>query len=118
MAVETEMPRGATTIAEPPLGPAAAVTLASGIGVFVLGVVTMLSEASTDIADALQWNDRVGPLSGKSIIAVAAFFVSWGVLAALWRRSSPPLRPIVIATFVLIALGLLGTFPTFFQAFE
>ncbi len=90
MAVETEKARGAATIAEPPLG----------------------------LADAFQWNDRVGPLSGKSIIGVLAFLVSWGVLAALWRRSNPPLRPIIIATIVLIVLGLLGTFPTFFQAFE
>ena len=29
-----------------------------------------------------------------------------------------PLRSLTIASAVLIALGLVGTFPTFFQAFE
>ncbi|HEY2937672.1 MAG TPA: hypothetical protein VGJ25_13800 [Gaiellaceae bacterium] len=100
-----------------PTGPAAAVTLAAGIGVLVLGIVTTLAEASTSVSDGLQWNDRVGPLSGKTIIASAAFFAAWGVLAALWRRSSLPLRPVLVATGILIAFGLLGTFPTFFQTF-
>ena len=100
-----------------PTGPAAAATLAVGVGAFVLGLLTTLAEASTSIHDWLQFNDRVGPLSGKTIIAVIAFFASWGVLAALWRRSSPPLRPVLVAAAVLIVLGLLGTFPIFFQAF-
>jgi len=33
------------------------------------------------------------------------------------RRQNPVLRPILIAAAVLVALGILGTFPTFFQAF-
>jgi hypothetical protein len=40
----------------------------------------------------------------------------WAILYGLWRRQNPALRPILIAT-VLIVLGILGTFPTFFQAF-
>jgi hypothetical protein len=100
-----------------PTGPAAAVTLASGIGVLVLGIVTTLAEASTSIKDGLQWNDRVGPLSGKTIITVIAFFVSWAALSALWRRSSPPLKLVMIVAGTMFVLGLVGTFPTFFQAF-
>ena len=51
------------------------------------------------------------------ITAVIAYGVSRGVLHRLCRRQNPPLRPILIATVALIALGILGTFPTFFQAF-
>jgi hypothetical protein len=104
--------------AEPPSGPAAALILGAGIAIFCMGLVTTLSEASTGIADALQWNDRVGPLSGKTLITVIVFALAWGVLTALWRRSNPPLRSVTIASAVLIVLGLVGTFPTFFQAFE
>lgn len=68
-------------------GPAAAVTLAAAIGILVLGIVTTLSEASSSIGDSLQWNDRVGPLSGKTIVASAAFLASWGALGTLWRRT-------------------------------
>jgi hypothetical protein len=100
-----------------PAGPVAAGLLATGIGIFTLGLFTTLSEASTGIHDFLDFKDEVGPLSGKTILAVIAYFGSWAVLHALWRRQSPVLRPILIATAVLIALGILGTFPTFFQAF-
>jgi hypothetical protein len=108
----------ATTEAEPPSGPAAALILAGGIGVFCMGLVTTLGEASTGIADGLQWNDRVGPLSGKTLITVIVFALAWAVLTAVWRRANPPLRSITIASVVLIVLGLVGTFPTFFQVFE
>jgi hypothetical protein len=103
---------------EPPSGPAAALILAGGIAVFCMGIVTTLGEASTGIADGLQWNDRVGPLSGKKLITVIVFAAAWVLLRTLWRRSNPPLRSITVASAVLIVLGLIGTFPTFFQAFE
>jgi hypothetical protein len=102
---------------ERPTGPVAAAVLAAGIGAFVLGLLTTLSEASTGVHDFLEFDEDVGPLSGKTIIAVIAYVASWAVLHGLWRRQNPALRPILIATVVLIALGVLGTFPTFFQAF-
>lgn len=91
--------------------------LATGIGVFTLGLLTTLNEASTGIHDFLEFSDDVGPLAGKTILAVVAYFGSWAGLHALWRRESPILRPILIAAVVLILLGILGTLPTFFQAF-
>jgi hypothetical protein len=100
-----------------PTGPVAAAVLATGIGAFVLGLLTTLSEASTDIHDLLEFSDDVGPLSGKTILAVIAYFGSWAILHGLWRRQNLALRPVLIATAVLVALGILGTFPTFFQAF-
>lgn len=103
--------------AEPVTGPAAAFTLATGIGVFVLGILTTLAEASTGVADWLAWDDGVGPLSGKTIITAVVFFASLAGLGVAWRRSNPPLRSILIAAGILIALGIIGTFPTFFQAF-
>jgi hypothetical protein len=102
---------------ERPTGPVAAAVLAAGIGAFVLGFLTTLNEASTGVHDFLEFDKDVGPLSGKTIIAVIAYFASWAILHGLWRRQNPALRPILIATAVLIVLGILGTFPTFFQAF-
>jgi hypothetical protein len=102
---------------ERPTGPVAAAVLATGIGALVLGFLTTLNEASTGVHDFLEFDKDVGPLSGKTIIAVVAYLGSWAVLHGLWRRRNPPLRPILIVTVVLIALGVLGTFPTFFQAF-
>jgi hypothetical protein len=117
---EIQQPPPLTPITEPepPSGPAAALILAGGIAVFCMGLVTTLGEASTGIGDALEWNDRVGSLSGKTVITVIVFALAWALLTALWRRANPPLRSITIASAVLIVLGLVGTFPTFFQAFE
>jgi hypothetical protein len=100
-----------------PTGPVAAAVLATGIGAFVLGLLTTLSEASTGIHDFLDFNTDVGPLSGKTILAVVAYLGSWAILHALWRRQNRDLRPILVAAAALTALGILGTFPTFFQAF-
>jgi hypothetical protein len=104
-------------VGEPRSGPAAAAILAGGIGSLVIGILTTWAEASEGFAEDLQFNDRVGPLSGKTIIAAIAFFGAWGILHLVWRRSNPPLRTIVIISAVLIVLGLIGTFPTFFEQF-
>lgn len=108
-----------TTSAETsrPSGPAAAMILAAGIGAVTLGIVTTLNEAFAGFHAWLQFDDGVGPLSGKTSLALAAFFGSWGLLTVLWRRADPPLRTAALATAVLVVLGLVGTFPPFFLAF-
>lgn len=100
-----------------PSGPAVAVVLAAGIGAFVLGLMTTLAAASEGLADFLRFSEDVGPLSGKTIFAGAAFFLAWAVLGYVWRGRDIEWRPVLVATVVLVALGFLGTFPTFFEAF-
>ena len=100
-----------------PFGPAAAAVLAGAFGTFILGLMTTLAEASAGFKDGLELNTRVGPLSGKTIIAAGVFFASWGVLALILRRRNPSMATVVWVSIVLFALGLLMTFPTFFQAF-
>lgn len=112
-----EAARGVEAAAERPFGPAAAVVLATGIGTFVLGLFTTLNEASAGIHDFLELDSGVGPLSGKTILGASTFFVSWAILHFLWRDTNPPMRPVLLATAGLLALGLLGTFPIFFEAF-
>ena len=98
-------------------GTAAAALIAAGVGAFVLGLLTTLSEASTGIHDFLQLNDRVGPLSGKTIIASIAYFGALLAFGLIWRRRQLTLKPVLVTSVVLLLLGFLGTFPTFFQAF-
>ena len=102
---------------ERPNGPAAAVVLAAGVGAFVLGLFTTLNEASSGISDFLRFSEEVGPLSGKSIFGAGAFLVAGAVVSILWRGRDVPWRPVLLGTVVLVALGVLGTFPTFFEAF-
>ena len=98
-------------------GPPAAGLIATGIGAVTLGLFTTLAEASTGIKDFLQMNDRVGPLAGKTILAAIAYFLSFAILGIVWRQKSFALRTIILATAVLVAVGLLFTFPPIFQAF-
>jgi fluoride ion exporter CrcB/FEX len=91
--------------------------MAAAIGSFVLGAFTTVAEASPDVKEWLDFRAPVGPLSGKTTMAVAAWAVSWLILAAAWRRKDLNFRPVVIAAAVLLVLGLVGTFPTFFESF-
>ena len=99
-----------------PSGPAAAVLLAAGLGSFALGLLSVLSAASASVSDALTLSDRVGELSGLTTMSVIVFFGAWAVLGVTWRHADPPLERVAAAAGVLIALGLLGTFPPFFNA--
>ncbi len=104
-------------IEERPNGAAVAALISAAIGIFFLGLFTVLSEASADIADVLNIKNRVGPLSGKTTFAVAIYLAAWAVLAAACWRRNVPWNAVLVATAVLVALGLLFTFPEFFQLF-
>ena len=101
-----------------PFGPVAAVFVAAGVGAVILGVLTTLSEASSGIADTLQLNDRVGPLAGKTIGAVIVFFIVWGLLHMMWKEKDPDSKKVFLWTWIMLAVGVLLTFPIFFQLFE
>jgi hypothetical protein len=100
-----------------PEGPISAAILAAGIGAAALGLFTTLAEASTSIKDWLQWSDPVGPLSGKTTMAVIVWLLSWVVLHIALRNRAYESRRALGVALVLVALGVLGTFPTFFQLF-
>jgi hypothetical protein len=100
-----------------PSGPAAAALLGAGIGSTVLGFLVTAAEASPALKTALTLDAGVGPLSGKTLFAVVAYLISWAILAYVWRGKDIKLGPIYTATFILVGLGVLGTFPIFFEAF-
>jgi hypothetical protein len=102
---------------ERPEGPISAAILAAGVGALALGLLTTLAEASTTVKDWLQWSDAVGPLSGKVIVTVLVWLVAWTLLHLAMRRSAYETRRALTIALILIGLGVLGTFPTFFQAF-
>ena len=104
-------------IVEKPNGPAAAALIGAGLGVLFLGLFTTLSEVSTGLHDWLSFEDRVGPLSGKTTMAVVLWLVAWALVSVpLWRRNLSYVA-VTGATVVLVVLGLIGTFPKFFQLF-
>jgi len=119
--MSTQHTRSAATDApsgvDKPEGPISAAILAAGTGAFTLGLLTTLAEASESVADALRWSTAVGPLSGKTSLAVIVWLVVWAALhLALRRKTYETGRALTIAV-VLIGLGVVGTFPTFFELF-
>lgn len=98
-------------------GPAAAAVLGAGVAAFALGVLSVLAAASVRVADALTLSERVGHVSGLTTVTAAVFLASWGALFLVWRRADPPLVRVAAFAGALVALGLVGTFPPFFNAF-
>lgn len=101
-----------------PEGAVSAAILAAGLGSAALGVLTTLAEASAPVKDWLAWSGPVGPLSGKTLLAVAVWLASWAVLhIALRKKAVETVRALVVC-LLLIGVGVLGTFPLFFELFE
>jgi hypothetical protein len=104
-------------ITDKPEGPISAAILAGGVFALALGILTTLAEASEDIKDFLNLYDPVGPLAGKTIGAVVIWVVAWVVLHLMYRDKALESRKALTAALILVALGVVGTFPIFFQAF-
>ena len=110
----------ALNLEDKPDGPGAAMMISAGIGIFVLGFLTVLAEASEDAKTWLEkweWDQGVGPLAGKTTLASLAYFVSLIALWAIWRHKDVDLKKSFYIGLTLGVLGAIGTFPTFFQAF-
>jgi hypothetical protein len=103
-----------------PDGPGAAAMLAAGIGVFALGLFTILNEASEGLHEwfeSWEMGRGVGPLAGKTGLTVIVWAVSWIVLALALRGKDVDLRKWVWASLILGALGFVATFPPVFLSF-
>jgi hypothetical protein len=46
------------------------------------------------------------------------FLIAWAVLHAVWKDKDPDSGKIFMWTWIMLAVGVLLTFPIFFQLFE
>ena len=99
--------------AEIPNGPGAAAILAAGIGCAAMGILAFAGDASAPIGKALIFYNPTGALSGVSTLAIILWLVSWFVLNRLWRNETVEMVKVNIASFALLAVGFLLTFPPF-----
>jgi hypothetical protein len=98
-------------------GPAAAALLAAGIGSLALGLFVILAEALNSVKNALNIYGPVGPLSGKTSFAIAIWLAAWIILHISWKNKQVNFAGVYAVSLILIILGLLGTFPPFFDLF-
>ena len=94
-------------------GPAAAAILATGAGCFALGILGLAGDASKPIAKLLTFYRPTGPLSGVSSLAIFLWLVTWFILAKRWRNRTVAIGKVNVIAFLLLALGILLTFPPF-----
>ena len=96
-------------------GAAIASFLAAGLGAFSMGLFVLLNEAGLFAAPALY--GPAGGVSGRTTGAVLVWLMAWGVLHRRWRvREITPLR-VYGLTLVLVATGILATFPPLWRLF-
>jgi hypothetical protein len=106
-----------TPRADRPEGAAVAALLAVGIGATTLGALTTLAEASERWKGWLELSTSVGPLSGKTTVTVLVWLAAWAVLHPVLRTRARLSNRVLVGFGTLLLLGLVGTFPIFFQLF-
>ena len=90
-------------------GAAIAALLGAGVGAFAMGLVVILNEAGVFSAPSLY--GPAGGVSGRTTIAVVIWLIAWAVLHTRWKGRQVEPRRIFTTTVVLIAVGLVLTFP-------
>jgi fluoride ion exporter CrcB/FEX len=87
--------------------------LAAGAGCAALGILAVVADASKPVARWLTFYLPTGPLSGVSTMAILFWLVTWVILARRWRRKTVAIAKVNAIAFLLLALGILLTFPPF-----
>ena len=90
-------------------GSAMAAFLGAGIGAFAMGAVVLLNEAGIFAAPTLY--APAGGVSGRTTLATIVWLIAWAVLHTRWKAREIAAGRVGALTLILIALGVLGTFP-------
>lgn len=90
-------------------GAALASFLAAGIGAFAVGFFVIIHEAGLFSAPALY--EPAGGVSGRTIFAAVTWLIGWGVLHRRWKDRQLESNRVYTATLLLIALGIVLSFP-------
>ncbi len=94
-----------------------AAMISAGIGSAALAVLIVLTEMSASVKTFLTLNEGVGALSGKTVFSIAIWLLTWAILDKTLPSLKISFEKAYRIMLVLVGLGLLGTFPTFFLAF-
>ena len=100
---------GRTTVSGTVNGAAMASFLAAGVGAFAMGAIVLLNEAGLFAAPTLY--APAGGVTGRTTLATIVWLISWGVLHHRWSAREIPPAPVYAVVLILVALGVLGTFP-------
>lgn len=101
-----------------PNGGIVAAIVAAGVGCAALGVCTVVAAAVSSFADFLTLYAPSGPLTGKATVATLIYLIAWVNLHARLRYRELSLFKGFLVAMALLGVGLIGTFPPFYQLFQ
>lgn len=106
------------TTDEIPNGAGAAAILGAGIGCAAIGVLAFWGDASDSMGKALNIYNPSGPLAGVTTFGIIIWLLAWFGLNRLWRDKTVEMLKINVASFTLLAVGFLLTFPPFMDLLQ
>lgn len=98
-------------------GSGGAAILSAAVGSFALAILALVGDKSAAVKSSLVFYKPTGPLSGVTDIALLIWLALWIVLEMRWSKKGVALGPICIASFVLLGLSFLLTFPPIVDIF-
>jgi hypothetical protein len=101
----------AATTSTLPNGPGAAAVLAAGIGTFALGLFAVLADKIPSVKSWMNFFKPTGALSGVTTCTLFVWIAVWAILQMRWRARDVRFATIGVFALVLLALGMLLTFP-------
>lgn len=113
MATSTIPIEPTVTREDAPNGAAMAAFLGAAIGAFAMGAIVLLNEAGILAAPALY--GPAGGVTGRTTLAVVVWLIAWALVHYRWKDREIGVRRVYLITLILIAIGLLGTFPPVWQ---
>jgi hypothetical protein len=90
-------------------GSAIAALVGAGIGAFAMGAIVLLNELGLFAAPTLY--APAGGVSGRTTLAAIIWLIAWTVLHNRWKAREITTARVGAVTLILIAAGILGTFP-------
>lgn len=94
-------------------GAGAAAILAASIGAATLGLLTCATDKLANLKRSMNFYAPSGPLSGVTSCSIAVWLLIWLALHLSWSKRELKLQKVAIATFILVAIALVFTYPPF-----
>jgi hypothetical protein len=101
-----------------PNGGVVAAIVAAGLACAIFGFLVVLTAASPEVEKLMTFYWPAGPLTGRSTVTIVAYLVIWPNLHYRLRDRHLDLYKAFLFTLFLVGLGLIGTFPPFYQLFQ
>jgi hypothetical protein len=99
-------------------GSGAAAVLAAAIGCLVLGILSLAGDAFAPVAQMLNFWNPTGPLSGVTGVAILIWLAAWFIWSRRWSGKSVDMKRVGRIAAIMIAGGLLLTFPPFMDLLQ